>query len=309
MKEVKKMTENAEELDKEALLYVRSKWPGAEWAQIHVRTLDILRVKQDEQTCAECTGKGACPLRYYPLVLCEEQAGAETYILRAGKCGSAAALKSMKESQSGDLIKASGLTLQQQAQTFEAFDVDADEAEPLAALAQALLAAKTGKWLVLAGKQGTGKSHLAAAIMLEIMRRGVPALFQSVSAMLDDLRAGYEDNSHYTKMNLLKNVPCLVLDDLGKERANETGMDYLHQIIEFRSLRRAERQTIVTTNAPDQKELGKWYPSEWWDRFTKPILSRLNESGRWCIIKQAPDYRIKIAKGKAGTMKLPFSAA
>ena len=39
--------------------------------------------------------------------------------------------------------------------------------ESVDAKARALLAATEGHWLVLAGNRGTGKSHLAVAIMLE----------------------------------------------------------------------------------------------------------------------------------------------
>ena len=291
-----------EQLDAEALTYVQSKWWEAEMQDLRGHGSDILRVRQDEETCAKCTGTGKCPLNYYPLVLsAEEMQGQRVYVVRVGKCGSDTAQQTRNRGQIEDLLKVSGLSAKQQKQTFDAYITKGLGAEVNAAKGRAMVAASEGSWLVLAGKRGTGKSHLAVAIMLEVMSRGTPALFRSVPEMLDELREGNANSTYHAKIKQLKDVPCLVLDDLGKERStgSDTGLEYLYQILDFRY--RNERQTVVTTNAMDQNELVGWSKAEYF----VPLLSRLNEMGVWCAIKTAGDYRSKLGE----TKKLPLDAA
>jgi DNA replication protein DnaC len=290
-----------EELDKKALAYVRSKFGEVELEDIRALSSDVLRVKRDEQTCAECRGSGKCPLHYHPLVLsAEEWRGRTVYNLRAGKCGSPVAMRERGEALAEDLIKASGLTAKQQTQTFETYVTAGLGSDASVAKGLAIGAAENGEWLVLAGKRGTGKSHLAVAVMLKVMRKGTLALFRSVPEMLDELREGYENHSYYAKMKQLKDVPCLILDDLGKERPTEAGLEYLYQIIDFR-YRNEGRQTVITTNAMDQDELAEWSNSSYFI----PLLSRLNEMGAWCTIRKSGDYRATLGK----TRKLPMDAA
>jgi len=177
-------------------------------------------------------------------------------------------------------------------QTFESYISKDMGADVNTAKGRALLAAEEGGWLVLAGKQGTGKSHLAVSIMLRVMERGTEVMFRSVPEMLDELRQGHADYTYHAKIKQLKNVPCLVLDDLGRERNTDAGLEYLFNILDFRY--RSERQTIVTTNALNQSELASWREASQ----LVPILSRLNEMGAWRSIKKAADYRSMIAESR-----------
>jgi DNA replication protein DnaC len=291
-----------EETDDEALEYVRFAYPWAEPEELRSPTADVLRVRRDEKTCAECDGKRKCPLGYHPLVLSEEKFRDKTvYVVRAGDCGSRAAAGARREARFDQLAAESGLSAKQLQQTFAAYVTEGIGGDAKTAKGQAMIAANEGSWLVLAGKQGTGKSHLAAAIMLEAMKRGDGAMFRSVPEMLDELRQGNADSTYYAKMKRLKEIPCLVLDDLGRERTSgsDTGLEYLYQILDFRY--RNEKQTIITTNALTPAELLSWTNADYF----KPLLSRLSEMGIWCAIQQAGDYRAKARK----TGKLPLDAA
>lgn len=291
-----------EQQDAEALAYVQSKYWEAEAQDLRAIGADILRVRRDEETCAKCTGAGKCSLNYHPMILsAEDVRDRKVFVVRVGSCGSDVAQQSRHQGAFEDLVKASGLTAKQQKQTFEAYITKGLGAEVNAAKGRAMVAAIEGQWLVLAGKRGTGKSHLAVSIMLEVMKRGITAIFRSVPEMLDDLREGNANNTYHAKMKQLKDVSCLVLDDLGKERSTgtDTGLEYLYQILDFRY--RSERQTVVTTNAMDQNELVGWSKAEYF----VPLLSRLNEMGVWCAIKTAGDYRGKLGE----TKRLPLDAA
>lgn len=287
-----------EGLDAEALAYVRETWPEAELADLRCSASDVLNVRRDERTCAECRGTGSCPIGRHPMVLSAEWIrGRRVYVARAGKCGAPSAQDAEKGAELEKLLEGSGLSERQRKQTFEAYVTKGMGREIVEAKARALLAATEGHWLVLAGNRGTGKSHLAVAIMLEVMRRGEAAMFRCVPEMLDELRSGNEDDTYHAKMKRLKEVPCLVLDDLGKERNTDAGTEYLYQILDFRY--RNEKQTIVTTNAATRNKLVEWSKTDYF----VPLLSRLNEMGAWCAIQKAADYRSVVLHA---THKLPM---
>ena len=178
----------------------------------------------------------------------------------------------------------SGIT--QTNQTFKTYKPTTPETT--IAKAHAILAAKEERSLILAGKPGTGKTHLAVAIALDAMSKGRKVIFKTVPEMLDELRkAARERTDFYGAIQRLKDVSCLVLDDLGKEKTTEAGLDYLYQIVDYRY--RNKLQTIVTTNALDWTEL----KNPWNEGAIEPILSRILEMGEWIKIEHAENYRLR----------------
>lgn len=171
-------------------------------------------------------------------------------------------------------------------QTFENYKALTPELKVAEALA--ILATRDKKSLILAGKAGTGKTHLATAIAIEAVKSGRQAIVKNVPEMLDELRqAARGNNDFFFDLQKYKDVPCLVLDDLGKERTTKAGLDYLYQIIDYRY--RYNRQTIITTNALAPE--GLYNP--WNVDVMKPIISRILEKGEWVTITDADDYRTK----------------
>jgi hypothetical protein len=84
-------------------------------------------------------------------------------------------------------VKSSGLLPAQTSKTFESYDHEEAGAEATVAKAQAILVAKKQSNLVLAGKAGTGKTHLAVAVALEAMRKGREAIFRNVPELLEEI--------------------------------------------------------------------------------------------------------------------------
>jgi DNA replication protein DnaC len=126
---------------------------------------------------------------------------------------------------------------------------------------QALMAAKSfaaEPWrekyfLTLIGSNQLGKTHLAAAILNDLLARGEPAYFENVPALLDRLRSGYADDHFWPILDQVKAAPILVLDDLGAEHrgrgeslAATWAEDKLYQIVDQRVV--TELPTIFTTN-------------------------------------------------------------
>ena len=162
--------------------------------------------------------------------------------------------------------------------------------ELIVAKAKAILAAKTGRNLVLAGRAGTGKTHLATAIAIEAMKAGRQAIIKLACEMLDEITQANRDNTDpFGVLQKYKSVPVLVIDDWDKMKMTDARLVYLHQILDYRYTNGL--QTIVTTNAYDMAGLeSRWYPGR-----IEPMMSRLLENGDWVTIREAENYRLKPA--------------
>lgn len=106
-------------------------------------------------------------------------------------------------------------------------------------------------WLVLTGPSGSGKTHLAAAIANHCIERQQTTFFIMVADLLDHLRAAYAPDSQTTYDELfeqVRNVPLLVLDDLGVHSATPWAQEKLFQVIYHRH--NNNLPTVVTVRGP-----------------------------------------------------------
>jgi DNA replication protein DnaC len=114
--------------------------------------------------------------------------------------------------------------------------------------------------LLLWGNCGTGKTHLAIAILKELVKqKAVKCLFRGYSALLKQIQGTYsrqmiadeETGVVLTEYSILRDVTeadVLVLDDLGAEKSSEWTLSMLYHVINERYNER--RTTIITTNLP-----------------------------------------------------------
>ena len=106
-------------------------------------------------------------------------------------------------------------------------------------------------WLMLAGPNGSGKTHLAAAIANRCIERGQVVFFVHVPDLLDHLRATYSPTSELTYSDLfdqVRNTPLLILDGLGSQSTTPWAQEKLQQIINHRY--NAQLPTVFTTAIP-----------------------------------------------------------
>lgn len=104
-------------------------------------------------------------------------------------------------------------------------------------------------WLVLTGPSGCGKTHLAAAIANRQIELGNEVFFTVVPDLLDHLRATFGPGSDVTYDELfeaVRNVPLLVLDDLGTQSETSWAREKMFQVLNHRF--NAELPTVITTN-------------------------------------------------------------
>lgn len=187
-----------------------------------------------------------------------------------------------------ELLRLGNLSAFEQS-TFDSFDpgINRDVAEARAiAIAYARDPKGSGTpWLFFHGRCGTGKTHLAAAIAnYYITHQGGRALFTIVPDLLDHLRAAYNPATtngvtYDQRFQDVRDVPLLVLDDLGTENATPWAKEKLFQIFNHRY--NEGLSTVVTSNLD-------------FERIDERIVSRLGDA-RLCryVLIDAPDHRLR----------------
>jgi DNA replication protein DnaC len=111
------------------------------------------------------------------------------------------------------------------------------------------------KGLLLYGLHGVGKTHLAVAVLKELIRsKGARGFFYETPELLKLVRDTYAGGDA-TEMEVLRPVldaELLVLDDLGAEKTSEWVQETLGLVVNARYSER--RATIFTTNLADSPD-------------------------------------------------------
>ena len=147
-----------------------------------------------------------------------------------------------------------------------------------------------GEGLYIEGTNGTGKTHLAVAIALELLEKGTPVIFKTASDLLADIKKTYDDGGEEESkvMSLFKTVDLLIIDDLGKERCTDWSISLLFSLINDRY--EEMRPTIITTNYNADQLIDALTPKGYDNTKATAIVSRLKEVSS--VITMAwEDYR------------------
>lgn len=136
--------------------------------------------------------------------------------------------------------------------------------------------------LFITGPYGTGKTHLVAAIANQLMQEGTAVICMTMIELLDRIKETYAQSQQYgqaTEGDLLstyKNVPLLIIDDMGKEAVTDWAVSKIYAIINARY--EGHMPTIVTTNYSDHMLVHRLTPRDTGDSYTaEATIDRLRE--------------------------------
>lgn len=109
-------------------------------------------------------------------------------------------------------------------------------------------AEKPKGWLFFQGNYGSGKTHLAAAIANYLLSKGKTIIFQPVPDLLDQLRMSYGNRSetYEERVEKIRSVSVLFLDDLGAQNTTDWADEKLYQIFNYRY--QNKMPTVITSN-------------------------------------------------------------
>jgi DNA replication protein DnaC len=143
-----------------------------------------------------------------------------------------------------------------------------------------------GRNLILYGRSGRGKTHLAVAIAYRAIQNGFDAFFTTAAALIDELSAAGRKGRLQERLHPYARVDVLVIDEVGYLSCGDDAANVLYHVVNQRHL--ARRPMIFTTNKP---------PKVWGDvlhdaDLAETIVDRILERGRFITV-DGPSYRTR----------------
>ncbi|MFH1079142.1 MAG: ATP-binding protein [Pseudomonadota bacterium] len=152
---------------------------------------------------------------------------------------------------------------------------------------------QAGTWLLFMGNVGTGKSHLCAAIINQVIRADCSALFTKTPRLLREVKDTFHRDAETTQSEIISRmgkIDLLVIDEVGIQFGTDTERMILYEILDLRY--EAMRPVILTTNITDLKTLEKLLGER--------IIDRLFEGESKIVLFEWESHR-RFQKSAAGT--------
>jgi DNA replication protein DnaC len=152
--------------------------------------------------------------------------------------------------------------------------------------------------VLITGPVGVGKTHLAVAILAELLdTKAVRGVFCDFTELLDRIQGSFGRSNEESADDILapyRDTELLVLDELGARRPSDWARDVLYGLLNTRYNRK--RATLVTSNYADEPDKPGGETLEL--RVGSAVRSRLAEMCQLLPIA-GPDYRREIRPGRA----------
>lgn len=143
--------------------------------------------------------------------------------------------------------------------------------------------------IFLFGKSGAGKTYFASAMVNYLLDKGKRACFITATEFFE-LMANYSYSFYRDKKELqdridfVRNVDFLVIDDLGNEISNKNNNSFLSSLLDYRFEK--SLNTVITSNLSEY-DLAEYYDSR--------IASRIRGNFKFFVFPSS-DLREKIGK-------------
>jgi DNA replication protein DnaC len=132
-----------------------------------------------------------------------------------------------------------------------------------------------GRSLILHGKTGRGKTHLAVAIGYRAIQNGFETLFTTAAELIEDLSNASKRGNLQESLTTYTHPHVLVIDEVGYLTYGPDAANVLFHVVNDRHLRK--RPMIFTTNKP----LNEWGKVLHDEDMAAAILDRVLERGRF----------------------------
>ncbi|WP_261830583.1 ATP-binding protein [Inconstantimicrobium mannanitabidum] len=138
--------------------------------------------------------------------------------------------------------------------------------------------------ILLCGNPGSGKTHIALALANNFLKKGIRVVYMPYRDIITNLKQNMVDEENYKKtLSKYQTAEVLLLDDLYKGKINETDINIMFELINYRYLNNLPM--IVSTEFSIERLL----------EFDEAIGSRVHE--------MCKDYEIEV-EGKENNYRL-----
>jgi DNA replication protein DnaC len=144
-----------------------------------------------------------------------------------------------------------------------------------------------GRNLILLGKTGRGKTHLAIAIAYRAVQLGFTARFTTAAELIDDLSAASQVGRLRAHLRAYLQPHVLVVDEVGHLSYGPDAANVLFHVVNERHLKR--RPIVFTTN---KSPLTEWGAVLHDPDLAEAIVDRTLERGRLLVL-DGPSYRTR----------------
>lgn len=152
-----------------------------------------------------------------------------------------------------------------QEQNFENFYIDSNNEYAVKVAKDYIEKSKSkmqNNGLIIIGKSGVGKTHLAAAIANKLIENDKIVLMGRLTTLLDMIKETFKDNtkSENELIELYSNIDMIIIDDLGTEKISSWVLEKLYTIIQNRY--ENNLPIIITTRFDKQGLIERFYQSQ-----------------------------------------------
>jgi len=139
--------------------------------------------------------------------------------------------------------------------------------------------------LVLMGAVGTGKTHLATAIALNLCQQGRHVRFFTATGLANILQERHQRGTLTSFMSSLRRVELLVLDEIGFITLHKEASELLFQVV---SECYEQKSLIITSNL----EFGQWNSVFGDNKLTNALVDRLIHHSH-IVVFTGPGHRLE----------------